>query len=170
MPDRQIIRKFAATATAALMSAAFWSGTALAAPETDKPLPPPEQELKPASGQSASILANPANCKGKTNYPHKSTHVPNSVNVTASTTCDYAVDRVMVDVKLYSSRWYGWALAENPPGPKNLYGVRSVSNNHADYDCAGVHDYLGESYHEGVISGEVYSTSTSRRVDGISCG
>lgn len=50
MPDRQIIRKFAATATAALMSAAFWSGTALAAPETDKPLPPPEQELKPASG------------------------------------------------------------------------------------------------------------------------
>lgn len=169
MPERHLPLKCAATAAAVLMSAALTQGSAFAAPQTEQPPPPPEQELTPAPDQSGSIFANPANCRGKTNSPHRSTHVPNSVNVTASTTCDYAVERVMVDVKLYSSRWYGWELAENPPGPKNRYGVRNVSNNHADYDCAGVHDYLGQSYHESVIAGEVYSATTSRRTDGISC-
>lgn len=46
-------------------------------------------------------------CTGKVDYPHKSQHVPGTLNVVARTRCDVAVPQIHVDVKL--ERCEEWA-------------------------------------------------------------
>lgn len=144
-------------------SSADPGGGASAPAASNRKMPAPQPGNFPSiaslkSGSSQGGGATPAltyNCYGQTDQPHLSTHVPGTVNVTARTVCSGHV--VYVTTNLYRSRWYGWELR----GSDNTTGVGTATDNAAENNCGGTHDYLATSYHENLDDGSYANTSNT---------
>lgn len=69
------------------------------------------QTPKPRS--QGSVSAMQVSCYGQTDQPHRSTHLPGSVNVIGRTVCDAPVIRLALEIRLYHYEcWWQWW----PPG------------------------------------------------------
>jgi hypothetical protein len=148
---------------AALPGPAYAEGARPAADDSA----PQVSTLQP--GGRAFVEPSPAGCVGRTHDPHRSSHVPGTINVVADTRCNYAVPSVGVSTNLYRSRWYGWEL-RGSSGFQSRANSSSISTNAGSPRCVGdVHDWLGSSYHESIEGGRKYYGNTSKRRDGITC-
>ncbi|MDG4763572.1 hypothetical protein O7632_05525 [Solwaraspora sp. WMMD406] len=122
-----------------------------------------------AEGELSATSLSPAGCAGKTHNPHRSSHVPGTINVVGYTKCNYNVAAVKISINLYRSRWYGWEL-RGSSGLQTNPNSGYIQKNAGSPYCAGdVHDWLGSSYHESVESSGTYYSNTSNQVNGITC-
>lgn len=83
-------------------------------------------------------------CEGQTNDPHKSTHVPGTVNVVATTVCPSPQTTVHVETTLYKDvggSWVPWGST----GSSTQFNAVFASANSAGTCQSG--QYLGFSYH-----------------------
>lgn len=71
--------------------------------------PPPESD--PQWG----VMQNPWNCQGQTDNPHKSTHVPGTVNVVARSSCGISVPTIRVITALQRWNFPFWSTVGNSP-------------------------------------------------------
>lgn len=96
-------------------------------------------------------------CYGQTDQPHRSGHVPGTVNVVARTVC-WAYT-VFVSTSLYRHRWYGWQFLAH--GERTSYNY--VDTNAAWY-CAGsgTYTYRADSYHEATGGGWASTANSAR--------
>ncbi len=117
-----------------------------------------------AVGVNQALEPNPYGCVGRTDYPHKSTHVPGTVNVVAYTTCTVFVPQLYVKTRLYRwVCWLGicWYSAYGPESEKLQYGGNQVYTNSAGQCITGW--YKGESYHYVIgADGNRYEAWTSQ--------
>ncbi len=124
---------------------------------TPTPVPtdaPPEAPLTQPAGKGGTVSVNqamepnPYGCVGRTDYPHKSTHVEGTVNVVAYTTCTVFVPQIYVKTRLYQWVCWGpfcWYSAYGPESENLQYGGNQVSANSAGQCVTGW--YKGDSYH-----------------------
>lgn len=110
------------------------------------------------SAASSTGLAGKGGCYGQTDQPHPSSHKTGTVNVVARTVCPG--HRVYVSTDVYRSRWYGWQLQ----GSGSKSASNSVSDNAADNNCGGIHNYLAESYHEATGVGTAYTANSANNL------
>lgn len=69
----------------------------------------------------------PANCWGKSNDPHNSTHYPGKVAGQGMTyDCDYTVPQLAVEVQLWDKEWWGGYDMEGEAVYRKLQWVREV--------------------------------------------
>lgn len=169
-------RRAFATTFASLTLVLACAGEALA---QDIPEPPPtlaegapiQPSNSPLTSNEGEIFTqdiNPAGCIGKTDLPHRSTHVPDTINVVGRTySCAWSVN-YKIRVVLYRSRWYGWELrgdSKVKPGKG-----RSISANAGSPRCKGDrHDWRGVTHHSSFQGATWYNTSTARQRNGLSC-
>lgn len=114
-------------------------------------------------GPAAALGVSPAGCIGKTNDPHRSSHVPGTVNVTALTVCDYNVESLYIQVTLWRSRWYGWERIGGVDQGKRNYGWYKIDYNASSGQCSGeTHDYQGRTYHESQEPTGTYLLNTRK--------
>lgn len=71
--------------------------------------------------------ANVITCTGQAQYPHKSSHVPGTVNVVATVSCTAAVTSIGIRAALYRNG----ALVKDS-GAKYVYGTSFAQNNAAE--------------------------------------
>jgi hypothetical protein len=170
--QKQLKWKTGAITLATAMAVILSSSPAMAAEPTSAPdaSAPDVANLKQATTGGPAIMAvSPAGCAGKTNNPHRSGHVPGTINVVGYTKCNYNVPAVKISVTLYRSRWYGWEQ-RGSSGLQSNANSGYIEKNAASPNCAGdVHDWLGTSYHESIESSGTYTSNTSKQVDDITC-
>jgi hypothetical protein len=64
---------------------------------------------RPAAGTGAAPAAvSPSGCTQLADYPHKSTHVPGTMNGVVRTLCRIYVPRISETAQMWESRWWGW--------------------------------------------------------------
>jgi hypothetical protein len=61
-----------------------------------------------AAGTVAPNTTSPSGCIQQADYPHKSTHVPGTMNGTVRTVCRVYVPRISENAQMWESRWWGW--------------------------------------------------------------
>jgi hypothetical protein len=87
-----------------------------------------------------SYKADTINCELKVQYPHRSTHVPRTVNVVAILKCDRAMSGLKIKVRLYKNghvyKTSGWK-ANN---------VRASIQGNAGRRCVKKSHYQGEAW------------------------
>lgn len=79
-----------------------------------------------ASGYASAAPQSVINCEENIQYPHKSTHVPENVNVVGTITCSAPVSELVLNVGLY---YNGVLIAQS--GSVTAYGTTFVQANAA---------------------------------------
>ncbi|HEY5013624.1 MAG TPA: hypothetical protein VIK61_13105 [Acidimicrobiia bacterium] len=51
---------------------------------------------------------SPSGCVQRADYPHASTHVPNTTNGVVTTRCNAYVPKIAHSAQLWETRWWGW--------------------------------------------------------------
>lgn len=100
------------------------SDTESAAEAPDRPL-----GAGSTSGDVSTMAVElmPANCWGKSNDPHNSTHYPGKVaGQGMSYDCDYTVPQLAVEVQLWDKEWWGGYDQEGVAVYRKLEWVREV--------------------------------------------
>ncbi|MFI1996319.1 DNRLRE domain-containing protein [Actinoplanes sp. NPDC020271] len=126
--------------------------------------------------QAVNMEVSPSGCVGSTQNPHRSGHVPGTINVTGSTKCAVAVQQLKLWIKLYRSRYYGWEKRGDSGLLSTYKGVapswtKAFKQNAGSPRCVGdTHDWKGTSYHESLeANGKSYYMRTSKQQNAITC-
>ncbi len=61
----------------------------------------------PAKGASPTAVS-PSGCIQTADYPHKSSHVPGTMNGVVRTVCRVYVPKISETAQMWESRWWGW--------------------------------------------------------------
>jgi hypothetical protein len=61
----------------------------------------------PTTGASPNTVS-PSGCVQRADYPHKSTHVPGTMNGVVRTVCLAYVRKISESAQMWESRWWGW--------------------------------------------------------------
>jgi hypothetical protein len=61
----------------------------------------------PEAGASPAAVS-PSGCIQRADYPHKSTHVPGTMNGVVRTTCLVYVHKISESAQMWETRWWGW--------------------------------------------------------------
>lgn len=117
-----------------------------------------------ANETDQALIPNPYGCVGTTNNPHRSSHVPGTVNVIAHTYCSVAVPEIHVQTTLFRWQCWGpfcWYAAYGSTGSDTQHWRNHVQANSAGQCITGW--YKGESYHYIIgYDGIRYEAWTSR--------
>jgi hypothetical protein len=100
-------------------------------------------------------------CHGKSDHPHKSSHVPGTINFVARTYCTdgFKASKLYVKAQLWESRWWGWdRIGSGPPGEKEETLSSEVRANHAD--TCRKNWVRGTGYHAMFELSGIYETET----------
>jgi hypothetical protein len=60
------------------------------------------------AGAATPNTTSPSGCVQRADYPHKSTHVPGTMNGVVRTTCLVYVHRISESAQMWETRWWGW--------------------------------------------------------------
>lgn len=128
-------------------------------------------ELAPIHDNQNTVLSfggNPYDCIGQTDTPHKSTHQPGTINVTASTRCSLPVSTIYVDTVLQKWTCIGICFWANVGSFSPRTGIGTyVKTNSAAACNSGA--YRGLSNHRVTDTfGQIYIALTSNQIT-ISC-
>jgi len=101
-------------------------------------LPPSAGNIKGDVQIDAPLYQNPYGCYGQTDRPHKSTHVPGTINVVARTSCAVPVNEICVKTRLYRWKCFGpfcWWSAVGNLGTDLRFGSSLARANSASSSC-----------------------------------
>jgi hypothetical protein len=62
----------------------------------------------PTASAATAATVSPSGCIQRADYPHKSTHVPGTMNGVVRTVCHVYVRRISESAQMWESRWWGW--------------------------------------------------------------
>jgi hypothetical protein len=69
---------------------------------------PSTSSTSSTGGAATPATVSPSGCVQQADYPHKSTHVPGTMNGTVRTTCRVYVPRISENAQMWEKRWWGW--------------------------------------------------------------
>jgi hypothetical protein len=79
------------------------------APQTASAADPTPGSYHSAPGSGATRDAtSPSGCIQRADYPHKSTHVPGTMNGVVTTTCRVYIPEISSSAQMWETRWWGW--------------------------------------------------------------
>ncbi len=126
-------------------------------PGAPPPPPPPCADCEPVTPS--------VKCEGLLDYPHKSTHMPGTVNVVGGTVCDLTVYHISVTVYLH--RWDAlssqWQLMS--AGVKSLANAGAVSTNTADLCVTGLYHATSSHRYQATAADSVHQLPPGRSPD-----
>jgi hypothetical protein len=62
----------------------------------------------PTAAAAVAATVSPSGCVQRADYPHKSTHVPKTMNGVVRTMCRVLVPKISESAQMWESRWWGW--------------------------------------------------------------
>lgn len=107
--------------------AAASDDSAASAPQSVTVLTGPAIVATSGYAQGQVSAADTITCTPQVQYPHKSTHVPGTVNVVVTLSCTKPVTRISIRAALYRN---GNLVKDS--GAKNVYGASFAQNNAAE--------------------------------------
>jgi hypothetical protein len=116
---------------------------------------------------SGAGAANPYGCFGRTDRPHKSTHVPSNVNVISSSLCAVRMSDVAVWVDLYREKWWGLSRDFVASGFASKPGGTSARASAAGTCRSAKHIAFG--YHAAVDYQSVWWEAATSNSASVSC-
>jgi hypothetical protein len=129
-----------------------------------------EDGFVPAPQLAAAIaIPGPSNCQGQSNDPHRSAHVPNTVNYEARTwRCSNNQPSIRARAQLWEHRWWGWSMV-GQAGDVTAHNVKQVSA-FGNFECRN-NTFRGTGFHENQDVNQLwYNTRTESRHIKNPCG
>jgi|GEM_PF-6055798 len=106
---------------------------------------PDEDELIEESAKDIVPIPNPYGCFGRSDNPHRSTHIPSNVSAQGTTSCRVPVPWIYVRSSLYRSRWFWF---DEHISTTQLGRSGTVAQVNPGGRCVDSGNYYVTSYHE----------------------
>lgn len=147
-------------------------------PDKGRPEPPSSDEstveiVPPGDGNGSGDVTIQGSylgaygCYGQTDRPHRSTHVPGTVNVISQTYCSIAMSSLYVAVDLYKVEWWGWDKDFISSNVNAGAGTSRVRTNTSGTCNSG--DYEGQGYHQVQFPNGTWGSAATLNSANVSC-
>jgi len=107
--------------------------------------------------RAAAVVISPAGCRVQADYPHKSTHVPGTINGVGRVLCNTSTTSVSIRAQLWETRWYGWEKIGTPGYKSGIIGSSLLMKANGWDDCRAGATYRVSAYGTSNEGGRTYS-------------